>query len=111
MQGKRTSSFVSASKSFKRKRLLPRLEKRKRDLSTDLAKFEKLIVKLNAYKDQLLAKLDARRAGEAVKADELAEAKAARAALQSQLDNQELKPADVERIKRKRRTCALPRMP
>ena len=78
---------------------LPRLEKRKRDLSADLAKFEKLIVKLNAHKDQLLAKLEARRAEEATKADELADAKQARATLQSQLDNQELKPADVERMK------------
>ena len=81
---------------------LPKLEKRKKDLSADLAKFEKLIVKLEKHKEQLLSKLEARRAEEASKADDLASAKQTRATLETQLYDQELKPADVERMKDER---------
>ncbi|GBG34364.1 Kinetochore protein NDC80-like [Hondaea fermentalgiana] len=84
--------------------LIPELEQRKRDFTSDKLKWDKLIRQFLENKDIMVAKVREREAEVRAKEVELAQAEHAKSKVQSILDEQELNPADAERMTQEKRS-------
>lgn len=84
--------------------LIPELEQRKRDFTSDKLKWDKLIRQFLENKEIMVAKVREREAEVRAKEAELAQAEQAKAKVQIILDEQELNPADAERMTQEKRS-------
>lgn len=84
--------------------LIPDLQQRQRDFESDKGKWSKLISQYEENKDILVRKVRKHEAESRAMEQELAQAQRSKERVQQTLDEQELSPADAERMQHERRT-------